>query len=39
MIRNARPDGLPVLRELERAAAEAFRDLGMDAVADDESPS
>jgi len=37
MIRAARCDALPVLRELERAADRPFRDLGMHAVADDEA--
>ena len=39
MIRIARPDDLPHLRELEQAAGEPFRDLGMAAVADDEPPT
>lgn len=39
MIRLARSDELPALREVERAAGASFRDLGMDAVADDEPPS
>ncbi|MGH3875055.1 MAG: GNAT family N-acetyltransferase [Pseudonocardiaceae bacterium] len=39
MIRAARPDDLPALRELERVAGAPFRDLGMTAVADDEPPS
>lgn len=39
MIRHARVDDLPVLRELEQAAGALFRDLGMDAVADDEPPT
>ncbi len=39
MIRPARVDDLPALRELERAAGAAFRDLGMAAVADDEPPA
>lgn len=39
MIRSARVDDLPAVRELERAAGAPFRDLGMDAVADDEPPS
>ena len=39
LIRAARPDDLPALRELERAAGAPFRDLGMTAVADDEPPS
>lgn len=38
-IRPARPGDLPVLREIERAAGEPFRALGMDAVADDEPPT
>lgn len=29
----------PVLRDIERAAGRAFRDLGMDAIADDEPPA
>ena len=39
MIRAARADDLPLLRQLERAAGAAFRDLDMAAVADDEPPS
>lgn len=39
MIRRAYVDDLPVLRELERAAGQQFRDLGMDLVADDDPPS
>lgn len=39
MIRLARIDDLPALRELERAAGAPFRTVGMDAVADDEPPS
>jgi GNAT superfamily N-acetyltransferase len=39
MIRRARSDELEKLRELERAAGSIFRQLGMDAVADDEPPS
>jgi GNAT superfamily N-acetyltransferase len=39
MIRGARSDELEKLRELERAAGSIFRQLGMDAVADDEPPS
>ncbi|GAA4977754.1 GNAT family N-acetyltransferase [Kineococcus glutinatus] len=39
MIRLARPQDLPRLRDVERAAGEPFRDLGMDAVADDEPPT
>lgn len=36
MIRQARADDLPVLRDVENAAGAPFRDLGMAAVADDE---
>jgi GNAT superfamily N-acetyltransferase len=36
MIRPARPDDLPLLREIERAAGTPFREIGMAAVADDE---
>jgi GNAT superfamily N-acetyltransferase len=36
MIRQARPDDLPELRAVERAAGLGFRGLGMDVVADDE---
>lgn len=39
MIRPARPDDLPELRAVERAAGEMFRDIGMAAVADDEPPT
>jgi GNAT superfamily N-acetyltransferase len=39
VIRNARPDDLQHLRDLERAAGEPFRDIGMSAVADDEPPT
>lgn len=39
VIRQARADDLPVLRELERAAGEPFRDLVMDVVADDDPPT
>lgn len=38
-VRPARTDELEVLRALEVAAGAAFRDLGMDAVADDAPPS
>ncbi|WP_344320274.1 GNAT family N-acetyltransferase [Streptomyces macrosporus] len=38
-IRPGRAGDLPVLRDVERAAGLCFRDLGMDAVADDEPPS
>lgn len=36
MIRKARGDDLPRLRDIERAADEIFRDVGMDAIADAE---
>lgn len=36
VIRSARSEDLPGLRVLERAAGAMFRDLGMDAIADDE---
>jgi GNAT superfamily N-acetyltransferase len=36
MLRAARSDDLPKLGDLERAAGESFRDVGMDLVADDE---
>ena len=39
MVRLARVDDLPALRELERAAGAPFRDVGMSAIADDEPPS
>ena len=38
-IRLARSDELPLLIEIERAAGAVFRDLGMDAVADDDPGS
>lgn len=38
-IRSARPEDLPVLQEIERAAGAPFHDLGMSGVADDEPPS
>jgi len=38
MIRSARTEDLPALRELERAAGEPFRSLGMQRVADAEPP-
>lgn len=38
-IRPGSPDDVEALRELERAAGEPFRALGMDAVADDEPPT
>lgn len=37
-IRPATADDGPAIRAIERAAGEAFRDVGMDAVADDEPP-
>ncbi|WP_328604001.1 GNAT family N-acetyltransferase [Amycolatopsis sp. NBC_00345] len=36
MTRLARPEDLPALRELERAAGVLFRDVGMAKIADDE---
>jgi GNAT superfamily N-acetyltransferase len=39
VIREARQEDLPRLREIERRAGELFRGLGMDAVADDEPPT
>lgn len=39
VIRLARPEDLPVLREVERSAGALFRDLGMHVVAEDEPPS
>lgn len=36
MIRLARPDDLVLLPDLERAAGQCFRDLGMGAIADDD---
>ncbi|WP_411081278.1 GNAT family N-acetyltransferase [Streptomyces sp. cmx-18-6] len=37
-IRSARRSDLPVLQDIERAAGEPFRTLGMNAVADDDPP-
>lgn len=37
-LRSARPEDLPLLQEIERAAGEPFRALGMAAVADDDPP-
>ncbi|HEY1368212.1 MAG TPA: GNAT family N-acetyltransferase [Gaiellaceae bacterium] len=39
VIRVARPDELALLVEIERAAGESFRSLGMDTVADDDPGS
>ncbi|MEV5598533.1 GNAT family N-acetyltransferase [Streptomyces sp. NPDC052496] len=39
VIRAAVPRDLPVLQDIERAAGEAFRAVGMDRIADDEPPS
>lgn len=39
LIRPATAAELPALQDIERAAGEAFRALGMDAVADDEPPT
>ena len=39
VIRLARSDDVPRLRELERDAGSSFRDLGMGAIAEDEPPS
>jgi GNAT superfamily N-acetyltransferase len=38
-IRAARPDDVPALRDIERAAGELFTEIGMREVADDELPS
>lgn len=38
-IRRATPAELPTLQDIERAAGEPFRALGMTAIADDEPPS
>ncbi|MDH6213429.1 GNAT family N-acetyltransferase [Streptomyces pseudovenezuelae] len=38
-IRPALPAELPALQDIERAAGAAFRELGMEAVADDEPPT
>jgi GNAT superfamily N-acetyltransferase len=39
VIRTARLEDLPALQEIERAAGEAFREIGMEAVADEEPSS
>jgi GNAT superfamily N-acetyltransferase len=38
-IRPAQPADGPALQDIERAAGERFREVGMDAIADDEPPS
>lgn len=38
-IRSARPEDLPLLQDIERAAGEPFRAIGMAAVADDDPPA
>ncbi|MEV4627728.1 GNAT family N-acetyltransferase [Micromonospora sp. NPDC049523] len=38
-IRTARIDELPLLQEIERAAGECFRDVGMAEIAEDDPPS
>ncbi|MER0243389.1 GNAT family N-acetyltransferase [Streptomyces sp. HSW2009] len=38
-IRLTRRDELPVLQDIERAAGECFREVGMDQIADDEPPA
>ncbi|MBN9792172.1 MULTISPECIES: GNAT family N-acetyltransferase [unclassified Pseudonocardia] len=38
MIRPARVADVPALREIERAAGEPFREIGLDVVADEEPP-
>ncbi|MGH3382100.1 MAG: GNAT family N-acetyltransferase [Actinoallomurus sp.] len=37
-VRTARTEDLPILRDIERAAGECFRDIGMAEIADDEPP-
>ena len=39
MIRAARPADLPRIRDIEAAAGELFREIGMDAIADDPPPA
>jgi GNAT superfamily N-acetyltransferase len=39
MIREARSDDIAAIREIERAAGQPFREIGMAYVADDEPPS
>ena len=38
LIRLARPDEVAMLADIERAAGEMFRDVGLDAIADDDEP-
>jgi hypothetical protein len=38
-IREARRDDLATLQDIERSAGEAFRDIGMPEIADDEPPT
>jgi len=38
VIRPARVADVPALREIERAAGETFREIGLDVVADEEPP-
>ncbi|GIF71159.1 GNAT family N-acetyltransferase [Asanoa siamensis] len=38
LIRRARPDDFPTLQNIERAAGEMFRDIGMPEIADDDPP-
>ncbi|MEU6487309.1 GNAT family N-acetyltransferase [Streptomyces sp. NPDC046887] len=38
-IRPVRPDELPALQDIERAAGRCFRDIGMPEIADDELPT
>ncbi|WP_372410455.1 GNAT family N-acetyltransferase [Streptomyces luteireticuli] len=38
-IRIARPDELPLLQDIERAAGRCFHDVGMPEIADDDPPS
>jgi GNAT superfamily N-acetyltransferase len=39
LIRRAAPDELPALQDIERAAGDPFRELGMADIADDEPPA
>ncbi|UGY94718.1 GNAT family N-acetyltransferase [Streptomyces gobiensis] len=38
-VRHGRTGDLPLCQDIERAAGAAFRDLGMEAIADDEPPT